>query len=105
MASCPERLTRLLPDDEVVQEDSRLFKTLVLRHQAVLVLNRDCPLVVDQLQVANQPAPDVLTVSVAHGAKNPASMAEIRIGFGIQHAVCGRIDRVDYGVLGMEVED
>ena len=60
-----------LGNDDRLKELDRLLKSLVYRHQAVLMLDRKNSVIADKSEVRNKISPILLRVAVADGAEYP----------------------------------
>src|SRR3569833_373579 len=101
----PEHVTGLLRDDGGLERLHRLGDAFFLRHQAVLMLDRQHPVKADGALRRDEVLPPGNVVAVADGAEDPRTMQDVAVGFDVEVAVDSRVDRVDARVLGVDMED
>ena len=69
------------------------------------MLDGDGVVVADHAQRAHHVLPNLVVVTVAHGAEDPGAVDFVAVVLGVQHAVGLGVDLVDLGVLGVEEVD
>ena len=92
-------------DHDLLEERDRLLQPLVSGHQAVFVLDADDVIVPDEAQVGHDVAPHALAVAVADRPEDPRALDLLGVLLRVEHAVHGRVLRVDPAVLRVDVVD
>ena len=96
---------RLLANHDAVEESRGLGQALLGREQAVFVLDREHEIVAKHAQRGDKLVPPLGAVSVAARAEDPAAIALVGVGLGIEHAGARQVDRVKLRIFGVDVED
>src|SRR5450759_1506086 len=96
---------RRLVEDSLAEHSDRLRETLAGRGEAVFVLDAQHMVVTGHAERAHEALPEERVVPVAHGPEDPAAGGDVAVRGAVEHAVSGRVPRIDRGVLRVDVDD
>src|SRR2546421_1672116 len=88
---------------DLTQEGDAFAKAFVDREKGVLMLDRERALIARQTERRQDALPLDLAMSVADRPENPGAEPDLVQRRRVQNAVASRVDRVDGGVLGVDV--
>ena len=69
------------------------------------MLNRQDVVVAVHPQGGDKFLPPFSAVAVAAGAEDPAAVALVSVGLGVENAGADKVGRIELGILGMDVKD